>query len=167
MSEVNFLCVHKKLRSKRLAPVLIKEVTRQCHLKGIFQAIYTAGVVLPTPISTCRYFHRSLNVPKLVDVKFTSVPRNSTMARMIRQFNLPVTPSLQLREMEEKDVPEICDLYTRYMQRFGIAPVMDENEIKHYLLSGAGTGPSRKGRREGQVVWSYVVEVCLAFTSGA
>ena len=28
--EINFLCVHKKLRSKRLAPVLIKEVTRRC-----------------------------------------------------------------------------------------------------------------------------------------
>jgi glycylpeptide N-tetradecanoyltransferase len=53
-SEINYLCVHKKLRSKRLAPVLIKEVTRQCHLKGVFQAIYTAGVVLPTPVSTCR-----------------------------------------------------------------------------------------------------------------
>jgi glycylpeptide N-tetradecanoyltransferase len=24
MAEINFLCVHKKLRSKRLAPVLIK-----------------------------------------------------------------------------------------------------------------------------------------------
>ncbi|KAJ7046894.1 Myristoyl-CoA:protein N-myristoyltransferase, N-terminal domain-containing protein [Mycena alexandri] len=27
-SEINYICVHKKLRSKRLAPVLIKEVTR-------------------------------------------------------------------------------------------------------------------------------------------
>ena len=25
MAEINFLCVHKKLRSKRLAPVLIKD----------------------------------------------------------------------------------------------------------------------------------------------
>ncbi len=56
-SEVNFICVHKKLRSKRLAPVLIKEITRLCNLEGIWQAVYTAGVVLPTPISTCRYFH--------------------------------------------------------------------------------------------------------------
>jgi hypothetical protein len=35
--EINFLCVHKKLRSKRLAPVLIKEVTRRVNLQGIFQ----------------------------------------------------------------------------------------------------------------------------------
>jgi len=36
--EVNFLCVHKKLRSKRLAPVLIKEITRRVNVCGIFQA---------------------------------------------------------------------------------------------------------------------------------
>ncbi|PVF98877.1 N-myristoyl transferase [Serendipita vermifera] len=183
MSEVNFLCVHKKLRSKRLTPVLIKEVTRQCHLKGIFQAIYTAGVVIPTPISTCRYYHRLLNVPKLVDVKFTSVPRGSTMARMIRQFALPSTPRLMnpeqiaifnngsettstssqpatwgFREMEDRDVPQVCALWERFMKRFGMVPVMNEDEIRHYLLSGRGEGPSRKCRREGQVVWSYVFE---------
>jgi hypothetical protein len=32
--EINFLCVHKKLRSKRLAPVLIKEVTRRVNLES-------------------------------------------------------------------------------------------------------------------------------------
>lgn len=47
--------VHKKLRSKRVAPVLIREITRRVHLKGIFQAVYTAGVVLPKPVSTCRF----------------------------------------------------------------------------------------------------------------
>jgi glycylpeptide N-tetradecanoyltransferase len=52
MVEINFLCVHKKLRSKRLAPVLIKEITRRVHLQGIFQAVYTAGSMLPTPVSS-------------------------------------------------------------------------------------------------------------------
>lgn len=55
MVEINFLCVHKKLRSKRVAPVLIREITRRVHLTGIFQAVYTAGVVLPKPVGTCRY----------------------------------------------------------------------------------------------------------------
>lgn len=54
-SEINFLVVHKKLRSKRLAPVLIKEVTRRCNLHGVFQAVYTAGVVLPTPVAVSRF----------------------------------------------------------------------------------------------------------------
>lgn len=67
--EINFLCVHKKLRSKRMAPVLIREITRRVNLTGIFQAVYTAGVVLPKPITTCRYWHRSLNPKKLIDVR--------------------------------------------------------------------------------------------------
>ena len=39
MAEVNFLCIHKKLRSHRLAPVLIKEVTRRVNLRNIWQAV--------------------------------------------------------------------------------------------------------------------------------
>ena len=100
MVEINFLCTHKKLRTKRLAPVLIQEITRRVHLtvsvwctqvsnssirkylkcckddhtlfqtpikiyitvyflanvpQGIFQAVYTAGALLPRPISICRW----------------------------------------------------------------------------------------------------------------
>jgi len=153
------LCIHKKLRSKRLAPVLIKEVTRQCHLKGIFQAIYTAGVLLPTPVSTCRYFHRSLNIPKLVDVKFTYVARNSTLARMVRAHKVPSEPQLRgLREMEEKDVEAVAELAARYMKRFKMVPEFTLDEVRHNFLSGRGEGEILNGRREGQVVWAYVVE---------
>lgn len=55
MVEINFLCVHKQLRNKRVAPVLIREITRRVNQEGIFQAAFTAGVVLPKPIGTCRY----------------------------------------------------------------------------------------------------------------
>ena len=69
MVEINFLCVHKKLRTKRLAPVLIREITRRVNLFDIWQASYTAGVIIPTPLATCRYFHRSLNPKKLGFIK--------------------------------------------------------------------------------------------------
>lgn len=36
MAEINFLCVHKSLRTKRLAPVLIKEVTRRVNRENIW-----------------------------------------------------------------------------------------------------------------------------------
>ncbi len=56
MVEINFLCVHKKLRAKRLGPVLIKEVTRRVNLTGVWQAVYTAGALLPKPVSKNRYY---------------------------------------------------------------------------------------------------------------
>ncbi len=37
----------------------------------IWQAAYTAGVLLPKPVATCRYYHRSLNPKKLIDVGFS------------------------------------------------------------------------------------------------
>lgn len=89
MVEINFLCVHKKLRSKRVAPVLIREITRRVNLEGIFQAVYTAGVVLPKPVATCRYWHRSLNPRKLVEVKFSHLSRNMTLQRTMKLYRLP------------------------------------------------------------------------------
>ncbi|KAH9177748.1 N-myristoyl transferase [Lactarius sanguifluus] len=152
--EINYLCVHKKLRSKRLAPVLIKEITRQCHLKGIFQAIYTAGIVIPTPISTCRYYHRTLNVPKLVDVKFTYVPRDMTIARMVRQS-----------KMEERDVSAVAELYRRYMERFDMVPLFEEEDIRHQFLSGRGTGEKEAstGRRTGQNPETHAITDFFSF----
>jgi len=80
---------------------------------------------------------------------------------MIRLNKVPEKPSLALREMEVKDVPQVTKLYSKYMNRFDMAPDMTEEEIKHTFLSGRGVGEhSIKGRRNGQVIWSYVVEVC-------
>lgn len=163
MTEINYLCVHKKLRSKRLAPVLIKEVTRRVHLEGTFQAIYTAGVILPTPVSVCQYYHRLLNIQKLVDTHFAYVPRNMTLARMIRVNKVPENMSLPgLREMQDRDIVEVTTLFERYMKRFDLAPVFTVEEARHQFLSGGGQGElgsGGPGRREGQVTWSYVVEV--------
>ncbi|KAG0233115.1 glycylpeptide N-tetradecanoyltransferase [Actinomortierella wolfii] len=147
MVEINFLCVHKKLRSKRLAPVLIKEVTRRTHLEGIFQAVFTAGIVLPKPISTCQYFHRSLNPKKLVETGFSHLGRGMTMARLIKLYKLPTETSTKgLRPLEEKDVAQVAALLNRYLANCEFAPHFEEEDVRHWLISRPG------------VVWGYVVE---------
>lgn len=135
MAEINFLCVHKKLRSKRLAPVMIKEVTRRVHLENIWQAAYTAGVVLPTPITTCQYWHRSLNPKKLIDVGFSRLGARMTMSRTVKLYKLPdspVTPGF--RKMEPHDVPAVTRLLRNYLSQFVVAPDFDEDDVQHWLL---------------------------------
>ncbi|KAK8195431.1 glycylpeptide N-tetradecanoyltransferase-like protein [Phyllosticta capitalensis] len=150
--EINFLCVHKKLRSKRLAPTLIKEITRRCYLNGIYQAIYTAGVILPTPVATCRYYHRSIDWEKLYDVGFSPLPHGSTRQRQIMKYKLPERTATQgLRPMQVKDVDAVQDLLTRYLQRSQMAQEFSKEEIEHWLLHKETEGNE-------QVVWSYVVE---------
>lgn len=147
MAEVNFLCVHKKLRSKRLAPVMIKEVTRRIHLEDIWQAAYTAGVLLPTPVTTCQYWHRTLNPKKLIDVGFSRLGDRMTMSRTIKLYKLPTsTTTPGLRKMELRDVPSVTRLLQNYLSRFVVAPTFDEDEVEHWLLP------------QENVVESYVVE---------
>lgn len=88
MCEINFLCVHKKLRSRRVAPVLIKEVTRRVNLRGVFQATYTAGALLSKPVSACRYFHRCLDPRKLLDIRFMGLKARMTAPRMEKLYKV-------------------------------------------------------------------------------
>jgi glycylpeptide N-tetradecanoyltransferase len=147
MAEINFLCIHKKLRTKRLAPVMIKEVTRRVHLENIWQATYTAGVVLPVPIATCQYWHRSLNPKKLIDVGFSRLAPRMTMSRTVKLYRLPeetLTPGF--RAMEKQDVPAVTQLLQGYLSQFVIAPDFSEADVEYLLL------PIKN------VVNSYVIE---------
>eukprot|EP00753_Platysulcus_tardus_P012126 PLAT3339.65.p2 GENE.PLAT3339.65~~PLAT3339.65.p2 ORF type:complete len:511 (+),score=229.54 PLAT3339.65:32-1564(+) len=147
MAEINFLCVHKKLRSKRLAPVLIKEVTRRVNRTDIYQAVYTAGVVLPKPVGSCRYFHRSLNPRKLIDVGFSRLAPRMTMSRTLRLYRLPEEPTTpSIRPMTPDDVPTAHALLCEHLSKYKLAQVFSVEEFTHMLLP-----------REG-VVHSYVVE---------
>ena len=104
MAEINFLCVHKKLRSKRVAPVLIQEVTRRINRLNVWQAAYTAGVVLPKPIAACRYWHRSLNPKKLIEIEFSRLAPRMTMNRTLKLFRLPEnTNTPGIRPMTTED----------------------------------------------------------------
>jgi len=139
MVEINFLCVHKKLRDKRLAPVLIQEITRRVNLQGIFQAVYTAGRVLPKPLSHCRYWHRSLNPKKLIDVGFSHMPPRMTMPRILRLYKLADDPlSKGIRPLVLKDVSSACNLLNRHLQKFSLKAVFNNDEFSHWFLPREG-----------------------------
>ncbi|MEW5306326.1 MAG: hypothetical protein WDW36_008796 [Sanguina aurantia] len=147
MVEINFLCVHKKLRAKRLAPVLIKEITRRVNLHGIWQAAYTAGVLIPKPIATCRYWHRSLNPKKLIDIGFSRLAPRMTMVRTLKLYKVPEAPLTPgLRAMTAKDVAAVVPLLNTYLAGFKLAQVFDEEEAAHWFTP------------QENVVDAYVVE---------
>lgn len=148
-TEINFLTVHRKLRGKRLAPVLIKEVTRQCYLNDIYQALYTAGTLLPTPISTCRYFHRSLDWEHLYKTGFSHMPAGSTELRQKYKYKLEERTHIKgLRPMKPDDIPAVMELLVKYLERFHLRQEWTQEELAHWLCSDGTKG----------VVWSYVVE---------
>ncbi|KAF2074237.1 hypothetical protein CYY_004447 [Polysphondylium violaceum] len=134
MVEINFLCVHKKLREKRLAPVLIKEITRRVNLKDIWQASYTAGVVLPRPVAVCRYWHRSLNPKKLIEVGFSSLPPKMTMSLMIKYYRVAEQlKNATMRKLEKKDCESATALLNQYLSKYRVAPTFTTEEFWHWF----------------------------------
>lgn len=145
-AEINFLCVHKKLRSNRLAPVLIKEVTRRVNLLDIWQAVYTAGVVLPRPVAECRYYHRSLNPKKLIEVGFSHLGPRMTMARTVKLYKLPEQPEIPgIVPLERKHMPEVFKLVSEYLKKFKLHPHFTQEELAHWIVP------------QENVVYAYVV----------
>lgn len=144
-------------------------------------------MVIPTPISTCRYacfflflliglkqvlirpvrryYHRNLNPAKLVDIGFTPLSRTETISRLVRKYALPAQPLLPgFREMEERDLHGVSELLKGFMKRYEMSQVFGAvEEVRHWFLSARGQGVVKAGRREGQVVWSCVIEVRLVF----
>ncbi|CAI4625637.1 AAC_HP2_G0036630.mRNA.1.CDS.1 [Saccharomyces cerevisiae] len=151
--EINFLCVHKQLRSKRLTPVLIKEITRRVNKCDIWHALYTAGIVLPAPVSTCRYTHRPLNWKKLYEVDFTGLPDGHTEEDMIAENALPAkTKTAGLRKLKKEDIDQVFELFKRYQSRFELIQIFTKEEFEHNFI-GEESLPLDK-----QVIFSYVVE---------
>lgn len=118
-SVVNFLCVHKKLRSKRLAPVLIKEITRRIRCEKIFQSIYTCGKNITKPFSIGTYWHRIVNVKRLLNTGFIGVPKNMTMSSLIKYHRIPTDKRLAgFRPSIESDAENILKLMNDYFKKY-------------------------------------------------
>ncbi|KAI3365267.1 hypothetical protein L3Q82_010360 [Scortum barcoo] len=135
MVQVKFLCVHKKLRLKRMTPVLIRELTRRVSQQGVYQAVYTAGIVLPTPLSTCRYWDRPLNPWKLAEVGYPGLRQNMKLQRALKLNRLPeVTKTPGLRPMTKEDVLGVHSLLQANLRKFPLSPILSVQEVEHWLL---------------------------------
>ena len=76
-SEINLLCLHKKLRKKIFVQELIKEITRRLNCFGIINAIYTTGLTFLKSFLTTSYFYLPLNSMDLCHLYQTPVEKYS------------------------------------------------------------------------------------------
>jgi glycylpeptide N-tetradecanoyltransferase len=152
MAEINFLCVHKRLRDKKLAPKLIAEVTRRVNLTNVWQAVYTAGILIPKPVAKTRYWHRNLNPPKLIDIGFSSIPRGyakftNPLEATIKHYSVNAkceTPGF--RKMVKRDIPSVHKQLNEYLKKFKLHPEFTKSEFTHWFATRDG------------VINSFVVE---------
>ncbi|WUR02378.1 glycylpeptide N-tetradecanoyltransferase 1 [Vairimorpha necatrix] len=123
VAAINFLCVTKDLRSRRITPILIKEITRRFNCNGVYQGIFTAGTPLFFEICSVKYWHMPLNIKKL-----TSVDYMDSIAELPSLKSRPET-----RLLEEKDIPRCYELYKEDMKKYKLCDNMDREDFEHFI----------------------------------
>lgn len=134
---INFLCVHKKLRSKRLAPVLIHEIVRRLYAtraQTLFsQVMYTLGnTIIRTDsphFASHTWYHRFLDVQTLVEAKFCNMPKKLTL-KMLNK--LPETTNLV--PLCESDLPNFVANLRKTLEPFPVRIDFNLEEAKHYFM---------------------------------
>ncbi|KAI4807662.1 hypothetical protein KUCAC02_027453 [Chaenocephalus aceratus] len=105
--------------------------------RGVFQAVYTAALVLPTPLSSCRYWHRPLNLRKLMELSYPGLKQNMSLQRAVKFNRLPdVTKTPGLRRMTEEDAAGFHSLLQANLGKFHLSPMLSLREVEHWLLPG-------------------------------
>ncbi|KAH0785518.1 glycylpeptide N-tetradecanoyltransferase 1-like [Histomonas meleagridis] len=108
---VNFLCVHARLRSKKLAPVLIFELARRVRLHKVYRAVFSGGDDVPSKaFSQVQYMHRPLNLKKMSASGFYPISK-SAMASAQKRFALPKLVHGNIRPFCEADVEGVTNLF--------------------------------------------------------
>ena len=119
-------------------------------MNGFPQAYYTSGHTMPTPFTTTLYMNRFINTKKLVEIKYTNMPQNTTMKQFEKRFRLPDKSGIfikgEVREMQKRDITDVLKLYNLQQQQYKVWYKLNQNDISHFLL------PKK------DVVWTYVIE---------
>lgn len=134
MAEVNFLCIDETFRNKRMAPVLISEITRRVTRHGIDKAMYTVGNKIPTPFSVTRYYHRPLNVRFLIDIGFMDCG-DQTMESVEKIYQLPSKMSRNFVRLDESNLEGAYSCFISYVDNgYDCYPDFSLEEFRHMFL---------------------------------
>lgn len=123
VAAINFLCVIKSKRNRRISPILIKEITRRFNCNGIYSGIFTAGTPLFFKISTAKYWHKPINTKKLITSGFLDRPVD---------VSLPCARS-STRLLKEEDIMICYKLYKNDIQKYKLVDDMDEDDFRHFI----------------------------------
>lgn len=135
MADIDFLCIHPTLRNKNLASVLIKEITRRVVAKGHCQAFYASTRKLPTPITETLFYHRTINLEKLVDVGFTEI-KDIELSNAIKYFEIDDKYTLKnFKKMEECHYESAYKILCNELDSYSVHIVFSYDEFKYWFVN--------------------------------
>ena len=136
---VNFLCVHKEYRSKRLTPFLITETVRQVDLTNITryhpaQFLYTVNTALPTKICNTNFFYRPLNIKKLMNSGFlTSELEISNIYELFPTLTIQNKDSVNWQPLTTSYLKQTHQHLQNHLNKYTLHIDFSEKEFLHWF----------------------------------
>lgn len=137
--EVKHVCVHRKLRGKKLVTRLFRELTRRYRLQGFDKGFYGSNRYLPKPFFQSKQFSRAINPKILMNTGYLR-PEKVTLEDLERVYYLPKKFILNKKakekfvRMEEEHCPQAYEKLCAYFKKFNVHPVWTYEEFKEHFM---------------------------------
>jgi glycylpeptide N-tetradecanoyltransferase len=133
-SEASFLCIDNNIREKSLASIIIKEIMRRTYFTICNNIYYTSPLNLPNILCSSHYYHKILNIKKMMEINFITKPAVISFKSYEKLFKVSEKINTNIRKIKEEDIDKCMDLYFRHYKKYKMYQIMTIDEFKHKFI---------------------------------
>lgn len=133
VADINYLCIHPKLRGKGLAQMFIDEITRNMCNDNIVVGSFTTQRYIPTPICKTEFYHRPLNYEKLYNANFIRLESNISLDKGVSTFMIQYKHKHKVVRMGADHYDEVYELLCKYQDKYNFYQEYSREEFEHYF----------------------------------
>jgi glycylpeptide N-tetradecanoyltransferase len=129
-----FLCIDKNIREKSLGAIMIKELLRRMYFNNVKYGYYTSPLNLPNKLTLSNYYHRPLNIKKLLDINFINKPDSISIKSFEKLYKTKDKKTTNYIQLKLENIKLCTEAYNNYYKKYKIYQIMNEDEFKYKFL---------------------------------
>jgi glycylpeptide N-tetradecanoyltransferase len=133
--DTSFLCINKSIRHKSLAALMIKELLRRMYNNGVKYGYYTSPLTLPNALTKSNYYHKIINIKKMLDINFISKPSSISIKSYEKLFRLNDTLNTDVRKLTLNDIDKCMNLYNSHYKKYKIYQMLTRDDFIYKFMS--------------------------------
>lgn len=122
--EIDFLCIHPKLRHKKMTNVLVLKIQKE--ISDIKIAFFTGAEKHLGYICEKQIYHFPINYKKLLNLGFTGKPNNLQIKGKINSGFV---------EVEKKNIKEVYDFVQKEIKQNDLYQIYSQEEFEYYFIN--------------------------------
>ena len=135
-AECIYLCCDKEYRKSGMSKPLINEAIRQAAIRNYNVGVFCTDRIIPSPISTIRYYSRPLDYKYLKTNDFTSVGDvDDDIAHDRIKIKLKPPKTVYIAEKTDINIDIVLALYNEYMKSFNFHNILSRADVEHYFFN--------------------------------